>query len=254
MTTRRDDRSPFEDERTGRPSLLRPSLHTVAAPPAAEGIVLVLHGGRERGLSRVRPGQLSVLRMVPIARRIAAAGSGRLAVSRLQFAVRGWNGAAASPVADAEWAIDQIRLRYGPDVPLALVGHSMGGRTALRVGGAAGVRSVVGLAPWLPGGEPTGQLRGRRVLLVHGSADRVTSPRASARYVETLGGVTAGASFVEVVGGEHTMLRRREVFESLAAGFVTGTLLDPAPAARPSAGPLPDVVQQVLTGSTRLSV
>ena len=43
-----------------------------------EGIVLVLHGGASRGDgSVVSPAQLSVLRMVPVARRIAVAGRSR---------------------------------------------------------------------------------------------------------------------------------------------------------------------------------
>ena len=155
--------------------LSTPRLITTAAPKRPDGIVLVLHGGRENGRSPVRANQLAVLRMVPIARRVAAAGRGRLAVVRVLDVVRGWNGADASPVADTHWAVEQCLERFG-DLPVGLIGHSMGGRAALRAAGARNARCVVGLAPWLPPGEPTEQLRGRRVLIVHGSADRMTSP------------------------------------------------------------------------------
>ena len=55
------------------------------------GVVLVLHGGAGRGSRRVSPAQLSVLRMVPVAGRIARAGTGRLAVYRLLNSHRGWD-------------------------------------------------------------------------------------------------------------------------------------------------------------------
>src|ERR1700684_4577646 len=63
---------------------LAPRLIEVSTPPAPAGAVLVLHGGASRRRSmRVSPAQLSVLRMVPIASRIARAGRDRLAVFRL---------------------------------------------------------------------------------------------------------------------------------------------------------------------------
>ena len=48
----------------------------------------------------------------------------------LRYARRGWNGGTTrSPVPDARWALDQVRAAYG-DVPVVLVGHSMGGRAS----------------------------------------------------------------------------------------------------------------------------
>ena len=41
----------------------------------------------------------------------------------------------ASPVPDTLWALDQLAARF-PDVPVALVGHSMGGRAAMYAAGA----------------------------------------------------------------------------------------------------------------------
>lgn len=186
--------------------------------------MLVLHGGRENGRTAVNARQLAVLRMVPIARRVAAAGRGRLAVVRLLDVVRGWNGADASPVADTRRAVERCLERFG-DVPVGLVGHSMGARAAMRAAGSPNVGPVVGLAPWLPAGEPTEQLRGRRVLIVHGSADRMTSPSGSAAFARSLDGVAELVSLVDVAGGEHAMLRHRDAFEGLAAAFTTAALL-----------------------------
>ena len=201
-----------------------PKLIATAAPKRPEGIVLVLHGGRENDRSPVRANQLAVLRMIPIARRAAAAGHGRLAVIRVLDVVRGWNGPDAAPVADTRWAVERCLERYG-DVPVGLIGHSMGARAALRAGDAPNVRSVVGLAPWLPPGEPTGPLRGKRVLIVHGSADRMTSPDGSAAFARALAGVAEQISYLSVTDETHAMLRRRDAFDGVAAAFTAATLL-----------------------------
>src|SRR3954452_22230796 len=103
-------------------------------PRHPEGVVLVLHGGASRrDRVRVSPTQLSVLRMVPIARRIAAAGRGRLAVFRLLNSTRGGDNS-HTPVEDVRWALSEIRSRYGDPLLVCLVGHSLGGRAALLAG------------------------------------------------------------------------------------------------------------------------
>jgi alpha-beta hydrolase superfamily lysophospholipase len=227
-----------------------PRLIATAAPKRPDGIVLVLHGGREEGRTPVRATQLAVLRMVPIARRVAAAGRGRLAVVRVLDLVRGWNGSDAAPVADTRWAVEHCLERFG-DLPVGLIGHSMGGRAAMRAAGAPNVRSVVGLAPWLPPGEPTEQLRGKRVLIVHGSADRMTSPEASAAFARSLAGVAAQVSYVSVPGEGHAMLRRPDAFDGVAAAFTAATLLgtDAAHAGRRTkTGPVANVIRQALAG------
>jgi hypothetical protein len=56
---------------------LAPRLIDVSVPPDPAGAVLVLHGGASRRDSiAVSPTQLSVLRMVPIAKRLAPRGGG----------------------------------------------------------------------------------------------------------------------------------------------------------------------------------
>ena len=121
-------------------------------------------------------------------------------MQRHRFRVRGWNGALASPVGDLNEALDAVAAEFGP-VPVVLVGHSMGARAAVRAAGHPAVSAVAGLAPWLPPGEPAGQLAGRRVLLAHGTADSITSPAETWAFVERARAVTEVAA-VEVRDGD----------------------------------------------------
>jgi pimeloyl-ACP methyl ester carboxylesterase len=208
---------------------LSPRLIDVAVPPRPAGVVLLLHGGASRPDSpMVSPTQLSVLRMVPIAWRIAAAGRRRLAVFRLLNSRRGWD-SEHTPVNDARWALAGIAERLGA-LPTCLVGHSLGGRAALLSAGQA--RSVVALAPWVqPDDLPPG-LDGQRILIVHGARDRVASPQRSAALARALA-ARARVGYVSVRDGTHSMLRHHRLFDGLAADFAASTLLG-----RPPRGPL----------------
>ena len=187
-----------------------------------EGLVLVLHGGASRKeRPAVSPTQLSVLRMVPIARRLARAGRGRLAVVRLLNSVRGWD-TRHTPVEDVRWALDQLRSEYD-GLPTCLVGHSLGGRAALLAGDQPEVSSVVALNPWVHR-EDHVDLTGRRVLVVHGTEDRVADPGRSAAMTKALARTTV-AGYLSVIGGQHAMLRHRSVFEGATTDFVRATLL-----------------------------
>jgi pimeloyl-ACP methyl ester carboxylesterase len=230
-----------------------PALHVDEPRGPACGIALVLHGGREHSLDPVRSGQLAVVRMLPFAAALRRAGSPHgLVVARLRYAVRGWNGGVQSPVADARWALGRLDERF-PGVPVALVGHSMGGRTALHVAAFPTVRSVVGLAPWIEETDPVAQLRGRRVLIVHGDRDRVTSPRRSAEYARAASAVAESVSYVAVRAEGHAMLRRAGVWHRLAAGFVTGVLCG-APVEGTAGGETTNVVGKALAGQAALVV
>ena len=236
-----------------RPQLLLDSGGGPQPDASPSGVVLVLHGGREASTEAVRSRQLAVLRMIPIARRIDAVGAGRLVVARLRYAVRGWNGELRSPVGDAQWALEQLTQRY-PGLPVGLVGHSMGGRTALQAGGHPAVRSVVGLAAWLPRDEPVEQLAGRRVLLVHGNRDRMTSPKGSAATALRLQAAGVAASYVEIDGERHAMLRRARLWHDLAAGFMAATLLDQSLLDQSVPLPEPNLLQKVMAGHARITV
>ncbi|MDQ6716182.1 MAG: lysophospholipase [Actinomycetota bacterium] len=213
-------------------------------PDQPDAVVLVLHGGQEDSERETRWSNLAVLRMWPIARSIARAGGGRLAVARLRYAVRGWNGATASPLADARQALDDIAARY-PGVPIALVGHSMGGRVALRLSGDPRVSGIVGLAPWIErhdGARPHPVLR---LLVIHGLDDRMTSPTASRGTVISLQGRGGLASFVGLKSEKHAMLRRWRAWDQLTAGFLTRALTGDLPD-RPH-GPLGELGSRAAT-------
>ena len=163
----------------------------------------MLHGGAARREDmRVSPTQLSVLRMIPIARRIARAGGDRLAVFRLLNSRRGWD-TTHTPVQDARWALEEIADRVGR-LPTCLVGHSLGGRAALLSAGAPTVRGVVALAPWVYPTDVAPGAADRRILIVHGARDRVASPERSAALARAL-----GARYVSVAEGKHAMLQPR---------------------------------------------
>jgi pimeloyl-ACP methyl ester carboxylesterase len=193
------------------------------APPRAA--VLLLHGGKAESRRPVEPRQLTVRRMQPFVRAISSRG-GDLAVGQLRYRYRGWNDA-ADPVADVEFALAAIGDKYGP-VPVVLVGHSMGGRAALRVAGQPRVRGVVALAPWLPDTEPVDQLAGRDLVVLHGARDLTTSPRASIRFVARAAPHARRTACVLVTWSGHGMLLRAGLWHHLTAEFVRA-VVDDAP-------------------------
>ncbi|MGO9082779.1 MAG: alpha/beta hydrolase [Streptosporangiaceae bacterium] len=189
-------------------------------------LVVVLHGGRSASTEPTTAVQPAVLRMIPVAGAIrhAVRGSGAT-VTRPRFAVRGWNGSQASPVGDLDRLLAEVPGRFGR-IPVIIVGHSMGARAALRAAGHPLVTAVCGLAPWLPLGEPAGQLAGRRIMLAHGTADTVTSPVATRDYARRAQAVTS-VTAVEIAGGEHAMLRRARLWHRLAAEFARAAVALP---------------------------
>lgn len=130
-------------------------------PPSAA--VLVLHGGYETGLAPPPPGAMNLpgLRMLPIARAVARAvrPAPGIRVRRVRYSHRGWNGARQDPMRDVVRDLDALRSEAG-DIPVVLLGHSMGARAALHAAGHPLVRSVVGLAPWCPPGTRSPSSRG----------------------------------------------------------------------------------------------
>lgn len=205
-----------------------------ARPQAAEhlqdagprGLVVVLHGGQSVSTAPTTVVQLSVVRMIPVARAVRrAVAAGAIVVCRPRFRLRGWNGTQASPVGDLTGWLDEAARRLG-DVPIALIGHSMGARAAFRAAGHPQVRAVAGLAPWLPPGEPVEQLAGRQVLLAHGDCDGVTSPAQTWAFADRARAVTQ-VTTVAVRGGDHAMLRGAPRWHRLAADFARGAFGPP---------------------------
>jgi dienelactone hydrolase len=152
-----------------------------------------------------------------------------IATALVRYRLAGWNGEAADAFQDVRWSLEQLRAEHGRDVPMILVGHSMGGRAALRAGGEPQVTAVCGLAPWTPPGEPVLHLRGQTVVILHGRGDRWVPARLSADF-----GVRARRAGVRVarftVAGGHSMLRRAHRWHTFTRDVVlAGAGLEPMP-------------------------
>jgi predicted esterase len=230
-----------------------PTLFVTDPPVPTRAVALVLHGGRARSAAPTSARQLAGLRMRPFANSLRHGGAAEgLAVARLRYGVRGWNGADRAPVPDTRWALDELARRF-PEARVALVGHSMGGRAALYAAGYPSVVSVVALAPWIEPEDPIEQLARRRLLVLHGSRDRMTSARRSAAYAQQVATIAASVSYVRVDGEAHAMLRRVALWHRLTTGFVLATVLGLAPA-EPPADPVTKVLQEALAGQASLVV
>ncbi|MFE7313898.1 alpha/beta hydrolase [Streptomyces sp. NPDC057555] len=192
-------------------------------------VALLLPGCGSTGLRR--PSPVPALTARPLAARLARAGRREgLTAHVVHYRCRGWNGAAAHPVQDAAWALDEVVRRYG-DVPVALVGTGMGARAALHAAGHPAVHAVLALAPWLPdphrfGAEPdpVKQLIGRRVLLVHGTNDERIDPDLSYRYAQRAKKINRDTCRFEVHSDGHALHQHRFEVHALATDFVLGSL------------------------------
>ena len=186
-------------------------------PPDIRGVVLLLHGGQQHSTERVDGRSASWRRSLLMQRSITPrAHEAGVATWLLRYRFRGWNGG-TGPVADARWALEEVRRTLG-DVPVVLLGHSMGGRTAVHVAADPAVRGVVALAPWLPADEPVVALAGRTLTAAHGRRDRITSYEATAAYVERAADVAKEAMMVDMGPVGHYMLRSAAEWNDVATG------------------------------------
>lgn len=187
--------------------------------PDVRAVVLVLHGGAEKGTNPVSWRGLAVLRLLPFAWAIDAATPDDIAVVRLKYARRGWNGRAAHPLHDAHWALDEIATRTA-GAPVVLVGHSMGGRVGLNLLARSEVIGFVGLAPWVVPSDRVSARPGQGILLRHARRDRITSAAATARIATLLERQGADVELEIVDRDNHAMLARPWEWHQRTARFV----------------------------------
>ncbi|MDV6261214.1 alpha/beta hydrolase family protein [Rhodococcoides yunnanense] len=189
-------------------------------------VVLVLGGGKDVSRARSRSWHLAGLRMWPFTWMLRRAGRARgISVQQLQYRFRGWNAPERTAVEDARWALNRIRAEH-PDVHVVVVGHSMGGRTAAALIDDPSIVGVVALAPWWPeGAEADAFGPGRKLLVMHGTADRWTDPRTSLRATERAVERGATARYLSVSGG-HFMLRNPRLWSRATRDFVLGIAAD----------------------------
>jgi dienelactone hydrolase len=184
-----------------------PTLDSHPARTELRGLALFCHGGTPTSIDPPREAALSLVRMRAIEQFVRSSTAERgIGTHLLRYRVAGWNGEAADAYNDVRWAIEQLRAEHGPEVPIVLVGHSMGGRAVLRAGGDQQVTAVCALAPWTPPGEPVDHLRGRTVAILHGRGDRWVPARLSADFA--LRARAAGVDVARfVTPGGHSMVR-----------------------------------------------
>jgi dienelactone hydrolase len=205
-----------------------PRLDTYHQPSRPRALVLLLHGGQQHSLDEVSNRHASWWRLAVMARALRRFAAKRdLGVYLLQYRVRGWNSSSdPAPVADARWALARLAEKH-PGVPVVLVGHSMGGRTACRVADDPAVIGVVALAPWLPEDEPNGSIAGRHLRVIHGSRDRWTSARLSRAYVERSTSIAASATWTSLPDAGHFMLRHRSAWNAFVTSSIDAILAQP---------------------------
>jgi dienelactone hydrolase len=131
-----------------------------------------------------------------------------LRFAEVRYRVKSWNRLEAC-VEDAREAVRAVGAGRS-----LLVGFSMGGAVAASCAAEPSVEAVVGLAPWLPDRLSLEPLRGRRLLVVHGSLDRAlpgipgVSPQSSRRGFERALALGADGEYVVVRGGVHGLALR----------------------------------------------
>jgi pimeloyl-ACP methyl ester carboxylesterase len=182
-----------------------PLLTTYDAPGCARAMILVLHGGKPRSQQAIDGRSLSWRRALWLQRDIAArAHESAVGIWSVRYRERGWNGG-VDRTADARWALDEVRAAHG-DVPVVLLGHSMGARVAVHVADDPSVRGVVGLAPWWSAQDPVHTLAGRTLRAAHGRRDRITSFGETVRFVERARAVADSAELRDMGPLGHYML------------------------------------------------
>ncbi len=193
-----------------------PTLTTYAAGGPAEAVVLMLHGGKPRSRQPVDRRSASWRRSEWMARSIAAkAHAAEAHVWLLRYRERGWNGG-RDRIEDARWSLDAVRTAHG-DVPVVLLGHSMGARVAVHVADDPSVVGVVGLAPWWAAEDPVSTLSGRALVAAHGRRDRITSFAETTRYVERAKGIATAVELVDMGALGHYMLTGVEAWNTVAS-------------------------------------
>jgi dienelactone hydrolase len=211
-----------------RPNPASPALEQRAAVGETRGVALFCHGGTVSSLEPPKERALSLVRMRAFEQFVHRTAAERgIATALLRYRVAGWNGEAADAFADVRWAVARLREQHGTDLPIVLVGHSMGGRAALRAGGEPSVTAVCALAPWTPPGEPVMHLRDQTVAVLHGRGDRWVPAKLSADFAVRARRAGARVARFTIDGG-HTMVRRSSQWHTFARDVVlAGTGLEP---------------------------
>lgn len=194
---------------------MTPTLTRLDPDRPAGAAVLLLHGGTPRSETVVDGRSASWRRMAALQRAVGRPlRADGVASWLLRYRQRGWNDG-VGVLADARWALEEVRRTHG-DVPVVLLGHSMGARVAVHVADDPSVVGVVGLAPWWEPGDPVSPLAGRRLVAAHGRRDRITSFRRTADFVERARRAGVAADLVDMGWRGHYLLAGAGVWNRVA--------------------------------------
>ena len=161
-------------------------------------VVLVLHGGKPRSRE-------------PVDRRSAS------------WRRAGWLARAVAPrLHEAQAGV--WLARYHGEVPVALLGHSMGARVAVHAADDPSVRGVVGLAPWWSAQDPVRTLTGLSLRAAHGRRDRITSFRETTAYVARAEAVADSVALRDMGPLGHYMISGADRWHDVAAESVLEVL------------------------------
>lgn len=177
---------------------------------------MLLHGGRPTSVQPVDGRNASWWLIRRLQREIAQVAAPKdVATYAVRFRQRGWNGG-QPPQQDARAAIGVVRREVG-DVPIVLIGHSMGGRVAVHVADEEQVVGVVGLAPWFTDDTPVHRLTGRHLVAAHGRRDKITSYQVTEAVVGRAAAHAVSAQFVDMGPRGHYLLRGWRAWRSMAS-------------------------------------
>lgn len=209
--------------------MTEPFLTKYDAPGRPHAMILVLHGGKPRSSQSIDGRSASWRRALWLQRDIARrAHEDGVGVWLVRYRERGWNGG-PDRSADARWVLDQLRAAHG-DVPVVLLGHSMGARVAVHVADDPSVVGVVGLAPWWSSDDPVSTLAGRTLVAAHGRRDRITSFRETSRYVERARRTAVSAELHDMGALGHYMLTGSARWHEVAVRSALDLLIARRPA------------------------
>jgi pimeloyl-ACP methyl ester carboxylesterase len=183
------------------------------------GCVLVLPGGKVRSDRTSRSWQLANLRMAFFAAALRRRLGANVEVRRVRYRLRGWNSPRLDALHDAQAALDEACDRFERD-QIAVVGHSMGGRVAAHLAARGDVGTVVALAPWWVDNDAELIPVATRLLVVHGTADTWTDPKASLAQTRRAQQRGVDAEWVGLDGAGHYMVRQWREWHRHAAGFL----------------------------------
>jgi dienelactone hydrolase len=126
-----------------------------------------------------------------------------LAFAEVRYRIKSWNRLDWC-VEDALAAIDSVGAKR-----TLLLGFSMGGAVAALAADEPSVETVVGLAPWFPNRISLDGLRGRRLVVLHGSLDRLlpgipgVSPASSRHGFERAQALGVEGTYTIIPGALH---------------------------------------------------